>query len=213
MWLQHNDPEIRAAIWLQVAFQARSSFAKGNPFSFFSGPLFWGPLVVFFLFFLSPAKVGSLEMHGAKLQAYLGVVMLQPHACAQRFRFQILRRTRSFPGRTSARSLPGGIEPIWETPSKKRFALYSANAPLVGCHLSYLAASAFLTFGMDGEGKSKEMFSVGLSICRRLVSVYELRVNTRFFVKPWLDALNRATFNRLCQPHAATKCCVRWTHA
>ena len=27
--------------------------------------------------------------------------MLQPHACAQHFRFRILRRTRSFPGRTS----------------------------------------------------------------------------------------------------------------
>ena len=53
--------------------QAMSSVAKGNPFS-----LFWGPFF-FFCFFLSPAKVGSLEMQpGAKLQAYLGVVMLQP---------------------------------------------------------------------------------------------------------------------------------------
>ena len=43
-------------------------------FPFFRGPLFLGPLVFFFLFFLSPAKVGSLEMQpGAKLQAYLGV--------------------------------------------------------------------------------------------------------------------------------------------
>ena len=51
-----------------------STFAKGNPFSLFCrGPLFLGPLVSFFLFFLSPAKVGSLEMQpGAKLQAYLG---------------------------------------------------------------------------------------------------------------------------------------------
>ena len=57
---------------------------------------------------------------GGKLQAYLGVVMLQPHACAQRFRSRILRRTRSFPGRTSVRSLPGGIESVWETPSKER---------------------------------------------------------------------------------------------
>ena len=37
VWLQHNDPEICAAICLQVAFQARSSFAKGNPFSLFLG--------------------------------------------------------------------------------------------------------------------------------------------------------------------------------
>ena len=70
----------------------------------FFGTPFLGPLFCFFLFFLSPAKVGSLEMQpGAKLQAYLGVIMLQPHACTQRFRFRI--RTRSFPGRTSARSL------------------------------------------------------------------------------------------------------------
>ena len=99
--------------WLQVAFQAMSSFAKGNPFSLFFGTPFLGTPFFFFLFFLSPAKVGSLEMQpGAKLQAYLGVVMLQPHACTQRFRFRILRRTRSFPGRTSVRSLPGGIESI-----------------------------------------------------------------------------------------------------
>ena len=57
---------------------------------FFSGPLFLGPLVFFCLFFLSLAKVGLQP--GAKLQAYLGVVILQPHACAQRFRFRILRR-------------------------------------------------------------------------------------------------------------------------
>ena len=43
--------------------------------------------------------------------------MLQPHACTQRFRFRILRRTRPFPGRTSARSLSGRIESTWETPS------------------------------------------------------------------------------------------------
>ena len=59
-----------------------SSFAKGNPFSiFFGDPFFWDPLFSFFLFFPSPAKVGSLEMQpGAKLQAYLGVSILQPHA-------------------------------------------------------------------------------------------------------------------------------------
>ena len=47
-----------------------SSFAKRNPFSlFFGDPFFWDPLFSFFLFFLSPAKVGSLEMQpGAKLQ-------------------------------------------------------------------------------------------------------------------------------------------------
>ena len=57
---------------------------------------------------------------GAKLQAYLGVSILQPHACAQRFRLRILRRTRSNAGRTSARSLSGRIQTIWETPSKEK---------------------------------------------------------------------------------------------
>ena len=68
-----------------------SSFAKGNLFFFFFGdPFFWDPLFSFFCFFLSPAKVGSLEMQpGAKLQAYLGVSILQPHACTQRFRLRI----------------------------------------------------------------------------------------------------------------------------
>ena len=67
-----------------------SSFAKENPFPFFSKTPFLEPLffLLFFSFFLSPAKVGLLEMQpGAKLQAHLGVVMLQPHACAQRFSF------------------------------------------------------------------------------------------------------------------------------
>ena len=94
-----------------------STFAKG-----LRGPLFLGPFFSFFFwFFLSPAKVGSLEMQpGAKLQAYLGVIILQPHACTQRFRLRILRRTRSNAGRTSAGSLSGRIESIWETPSKER---------------------------------------------------------------------------------------------
>ena len=44
------------------------------------------------------------------MQAYLGVSILQPHACTQRFRLRILRRMRSNAGRTSARSLSGRIE-------------------------------------------------------------------------------------------------------
>ena len=93
-----------------------------TPFPFFSGTPFFGtPFFSLFLFFLSPAKVGSLEMQpGAKLQAYLGVIILQPHACTQRFRLRILRRTRSNAGRTSAGSLSGRIESIWKTPSKER---------------------------------------------------------------------------------------------
>ena len=45
---------------------------------------------------------------------------MQPHACTQRFRLRILRRTRSNAGRTSAGSLSGRIESIWKTPSKER---------------------------------------------------------------------------------------------
>ena len=95
----------------QVAFQAMSSFAKGNPFSlFFGDPFFLDPL--FFFVFLSPAKVGSLEMQpGAKLQAY---------ASTQRFRLRILCRTRSNAGRTSARSLSSTKKAIWKTPSTEQ---------------------------------------------------------------------------------------------
>ena len=97
----------------RLHFKRCQALPKETPFPFF----FWDPCFLFF-FFLSPAKVGSLEMQpGAKLQAYLGVIILQPHACTQRFRLRILRRTRSFPGRTSARSLSGRIESIWETHS------------------------------------------------------------------------------------------------
>ena len=106
-------------------FGSRLHFKRGQalpnetPFSFFSGTPFFGTPC--FLFFLSPAKVGSLEMQaGAKLQAYLGIIILQPHACTQRFRLRILRRTRSNAGRTSARSLSGRIKSIWQTSSKER---------------------------------------------------------------------------------------------
>ena len=96
---------------LQFGSRLHFKRCQGNPFSlFFGDPFFWDPLFSFFFVFLSPAKVGSLEMQpGAKLQAYLGVIILQPHACTQRFRLRILRRTRSNAGRTSARSLSGRI--------------------------------------------------------------------------------------------------------
>ena len=76
----------------RLHFKRCQALPKETPFPFFRGPLFLGPLFSF-LFFLSPAKVGLLE---------------------------ILRRTRSNAGRTSARSLSGRIESIWETPSKER---------------------------------------------------------------------------------------------
>ena len=101
-------------------FGSRLHFKRCQPLPketlFFGDPFFWDPFFSFFWFFL-----GSLEMQpGAKLQAYLGVIILQPHACTQRFRLRILRRTRSNAGRTSAGSLSGRIESIWETPSKER---------------------------------------------------------------------------------------------
>ena len=67
----------------------------------------WFGLALFF----SPvflARLAETQLLGI-LQAYLGVIILQPHACTQRFRLRILRRTRSNAGRTSARSLSGRI--------------------------------------------------------------------------------------------------------
>ena len=82
-----------------AAFQAMSSLAKENPFSLFFGTPFFGTPCFLFLFFRSPAKVGSLKCNlEPNCCAY-------PHACTHRFRFQILRRTRSNAGRTSARSI------------------------------------------------------------------------------------------------------------
>ena len=49
-------PRYALQFGLQVAFQAMSSFAKGNPFLFFLGPL---ETPCFLFFCLSPAKVGS----------------------------------------------------------------------------------------------------------------------------------------------------------
>ena len=56
-----------------------SSFAKGNPFLFF----FWDPLFSCFLFFLALQRLARLKCN---LEPYLGVIILQPHACTQRFR-------------------------------------------------------------------------------------------------------------------------------
>ena len=76
----------------RLHFKRCQPLPKETPFPFFSGTPFLGLFFSFlffsfFWFFLSPAKVGSLELQpGAKLQAYLGVIILQPHACTQRFR-------------------------------------------------------------------------------------------------------------------------------
>ena len=125
-------------------------------FPFFGDPFFLGLFFFFlhFLFFLSPAKVGSLEMQpGAKLQAYLGVIILQPHACTQRFRLRILRRTRLNAGRTSAGSLSGRIESIWETPSKERGPKFGAAArPRFWARASLASASSDAkTFTCPGQ--------------------------------------------------------------
>ena len=51
---------ICAAIWLQVAFQAMSSFAKRNPFSPFLGDPFFGT-PCFFCFFLALQRLARLK--------------------------------------------------------------------------------------------------------------------------------------------------------
>ena len=101
----------RAAIWLQVAFQARSSFAKGNPFSlFFEDPFFGTPCFLFFFFvFLSP-KVGSLEMQPASAIQELGKSPVWLASSC---------RTRSNAGRTSARSLSVEYNPPIPAPVPK----------------------------------------------------------------------------------------------
>ena len=57
----------------RLHFKRCQALPKKPLFPFFRTPFFGTPCFLFFLFFLSPAKVGSLEMQpGAKLQAYLG---------------------------------------------------------------------------------------------------------------------------------------------
>ena len=106
----------------RLHFKRCQALPKETPFSFFRDPFFGDPFFVFFFcFFLALQRLARLKCNlEPNCGAYLGVVMLQPHACTQRFRFRILRRKRSFPGRTSVRSLSGRIASIWETPFKER---------------------------------------------------------------------------------------------
>ena len=83
----------------------------------FSGTPFFVFSVFFVFFFLALQRLARLKCN---LEPNCKLIILQPHACTQRFRLRILRRTRSFPGRTSARSLSGRIESIWEIPSKNK---------------------------------------------------------------------------------------------
>ena len=70
--------------------------------------LVWLGSLFFPCFFSSPCR-NKGSCWAFCQTAYLGVIILQPHACTQRFRLRILRRTRSNAGRTSARSLSGRI--------------------------------------------------------------------------------------------------------
>ena len=112
------------AIWLQVAFQAsrlrknqkkekKGSQKKGSPKKREKGQ-----------------RLTSLETQpGAKLRRISRGYYFAA-ACTQRFRLRILRRTRSNAGRTSAGSLSGRIESIWETPSKERGEAHGIGACL-----------------------------------------------------------------------------------
>ena len=96
-----------------------SSLPKETPFPFFSGTSFFGAPCFLFFFFLALQRLARLKCNlGAKLQAYLGVIILQPHACAQRFTFA--GQGQMLDGQVLGAS--GRIEPIWETPSKERAA-------------------------------------------------------------------------------------------
>ena len=84
------------AFWLVwLAFWLASGWLSGW-FGWLSGWLLAGFLAGFLFFPVILARLAETQLRGI-LQSYLGVVMLQPHACTQRCRFRILRRTRSFP--------------------------------------------------------------------------------------------------------------------
>ena len=92
-------------------------------FPFFFGTPFFGTLFfLLFCFFLALQSLARLKCNLEPNCKHISGTSFCSHTAprTQRFRFRILRRTRSFPGRTSARSLSGRIESIWETPSKER---------------------------------------------------------------------------------------------
>ena len=76
-------------------FKRCQPLPKETPFPFFRGPLFLGPLVFFFFFFfLALQRLARLKCNlEPNCGAYLGVSILQPHACTQRLDFE------SFAGR------------------------------------------------------------------------------------------------------------------
>ena len=74
----------------------------------------WFGLALFF-FPVFLARLAETQLLGI-LQAYLGVSILQPHACTQRFRLRILRRTRSNAGRVEYK--PFGKPPLKREPHR-----------------------------------------------------------------------------------------------
>ena len=77
-----------------------------------------------------PKSQPGFPLRGLALQKQRQLRGILPNriSSTQRLRFQILRRTRLFPGWTSARSLSGRIESFWETPSKERGAMFYVRA-------------------------------------------------------------------------------------
>ena len=68
---------------------------------------------------------------------------MRPHACTQHFRFRTLRRTRSFPGRTSVRSFPGARESVWGIASKERAWPCSFDLPSIQYCLNIASTMAW----------------------------------------------------------------------
>ena len=96
----------------RLHFKRCQALPKETPFPFFSGTPFFGTpcFLFFFCFFLALQRLARLKCNlEPNCGAYLGVSILQPHACTQRLRLRILRRTGSNAGRTSAGSLSGRI--------------------------------------------------------------------------------------------------------
>ena len=104
VWFGSSPGFLAGLVWLLAGFLAGlawllAGFLAGLVWllaGFLAG-LAW---LSFFPVFL--ARLAETQLLGI-LQAHLGVIILQPHACAQRFRLRTLRRTRSNAGRTSNR--------------------------------------------------------------------------------------------------------------
>ena len=107
------------------------------------------------------------------------------------FRFRILRRTRLFPGRTSARSLSDRIESIWETPSKER--AWPALQRRVLCKEACSAEESALQRSVLCRGESAKESALQRSVlCRGECSAKESALQRRVLCRGECSAKKHA---------------------